>query len=145
MEGIVDEKLEGLEETIGEKNDSLKIFLEPLKWMFDSYMPTMDSLANAGVKIGNIQDNEALRRNNVIAAANEIRNILKHGLLDERKVIEFDAPEIAKDMLDRAISNYFQLTSNLTSEMQQFQDMHVQDNAFTRPCSEEHEESSALQ
>ena len=60
LENIIYEKLEGLEETIGEKNDSLKIFLEPLKWMFDSYMPTMDSLVNAGVKIGNIQDNEAL-------------------------------------------------------------------------------------
>ena len=141
LENIIYEKLEGLNENSGEKNDSLKKFMEPLKRIFDSYKPTMDSLADAAVKIGDILDGEAPSRRSVIGAANEIRNILKHGLLDERKVVEFDAPEVAKHMLDRAISNYFQLTANPTPAMQRFQDMHVQDNAHIRPCPEDDEES----
>lgn len=141
LENIVYEILEGLNEYSCEKYDSLKKFVEPLKWIFDSYKPTLDSLADAAVKIGDILDGEAPSRRSVIGAANEIRNILKHGLLDERKVVEFDAPEVAKHMLDRAISNYFQLTANPTPAMQRFQDMHVQDNAHIRPCPEDDEES----
>ena len=145
LEGIVDEKLEGLRKSSRESNDSLKMFLQSLKKIFDSYKPTMDSLVDAAVKYGEISGGEALSRRGVVGTANEIRNILKHGLLDERRVVEFDAPEEATDMLNRAIDNYYDLTGNLTPAMQQFQDMHVQDNPQIRPCSASDEESSATQ
>ena len=141
LECIVDEKLERLEESSRVRNDSLKMFLQSLKWIFDSYKPTIDSLADAAVEIGEILDGEAPSRRSVIGAANEIRNILKHGLLDERTVVEFDAPEVAKHMLDRAISNYCSLNGNPTPAMEKFQDMHVKDNAHIRRSSEDDRES----
>ncbi len=145
LKGVVDDKIKGLEEDSGEKDESLKKLLDPLKWMFDSYWPALDSLADGAVKIGEIFEGETPSRRDVIGIANEIRNILKHGLLDERKIVEFDALEVAKHILDRAISNYFQLTGNLTPEMERFQDMHVQDSPEIRLPSEEDEESSATQ
>ncbi len=145
LEDIVDEKLEGLRKSSRESNDSLKMFLQSLKKIFDSYKPTMDSLVDAAVKIGEILSGEALSRRGVVETANEIRNILKHGLLDERTVVEFDASGVAEHMLDRAISNYFKLTGNLTSAMEKFQNKHVQDNPQIRPCSASDEESSATQ
>lgn len=147
LEGIVNEKLEGLCENSNEKNDVLKNLLEKLRYIFNSHKPTLGSLTDAAVGLGNLLDGEAPSRRGVIGAANDIRNILKHGLLDETNIIEFDAPEEAKDMLDRAISNYFQLTSNLTPAMEKFckEDMHVQDSPEIRLRSEEDEDSSTTQ
>lgn len=145
LEGIVVEKLEGFQEDSDEKNDDLINLLEKFKYLFNSHKPTLGSLTDAAFEIGNLLDGEPPSRRGVVGAANDVRNILKHGLLDETNIVEFDAPEKAKDMLDRAISNFFQLTGNRTQAMEQFEDMHVQDNAHIRPCSEDGEESSIPQ
>ncbi len=41
---------------------------------------------------------------------NDVANFLKHGLFCGSTIMEFDAPEEAKDMLNRAIDNYHELT-----------------------------------
>ena len=65
--------------------------------------------------------------------ANDARNRLKHWSPGQPQSVEFDAAEEAKDMLDRAIDNYYELTSELTDSMDRFQDMHVYDNKQIRP------------
>ena len=145
MEGIINKELEVSSANSDEKNDGLKNLLENLRNVFNSHKPTLGSLTDAGVEIGNLLDGETPSRRGVIGAANNVKNILKHGLLGETNIVEFDAPEEAKDMLDRAISNYSQLTGNPTPEMERFQGMHVQDSPEIRLPSEEDEESSATQ
>lgn len=54
--------------------------------------------------------------------ANRARNALKHWEQGQPLVVEFDALEEAKDMLDRAISNYWALESKLSPSMIRFQD-----------------------
>ena len=61
--------------------------------------------------------------------ANEMRNSLKHWSQGEPKVIKFDARTEAKDMLNRAVNNYYNLTGELTPTMKKFQDENVTDNA----------------
>lgn len=148
MEGIVNEELlEVSSANSDEKKEGLKNLLENLRNIFNSHKPTLGSLTDAGVEIGNLLDGETPSRRGVIGAANNVKNILKHGLLDETNIVEFDAPEEAKGMLDRAISNYFQLTSNLTPAMERFcnEDMYVQDRPEVRLLSEDDEEFSATQ
>lgn len=145
LERVVDEELEVLNANSGEKNDDLHNLLENLKYIFNSHKPTLGSLTDAAFEVGNLLDGEAPSRRGVIGAANDVKNILKHGLLDETNIVEFNAPGEANAMLDRAISNYVQLTGNLTPAMGLFQDMRVEDNPQIRPCSEEDEESCASQ
>ncbi|MFC5500231.1 hypothetical protein ACFPOE_21995 [Caenimonas terrae] len=57
--------------------------------------------------------------------ANRARNALKHWSEGQPMVVEFDAEEEAKDMLERAISNYWSLYKNLTSAMLRFQREHL--------------------
>ena len=84
---------------------------------------------------------EDLAEKEISERANWVRNLLKHWSPGQPKVFEFDAPEEAKDMLTRAIDNYYELNGNLTPAMQRFQDMHVKDNAHIRPYPEDDEES----
>ena len=53
--------------------------------------------------------------------ANLARNALKHWKSGQMPVVEFDAVEEAKDMLERAISNYWALESKLSPAMLRFQ------------------------
>ena len=102
----------------------------------------LDSLKKSGVAIHEALFDEDLPEKEISDRANWVRNLLKHWSLGQPKVFEFDAPEEAKDMLNCAIDNYYELTGNLTSAMKRFQDTHVQDNPEIRPCSEEDWESS---
>ena len=105
----------------------------------------LDSLKKDVSSIYEMLFAKALDEKWTIKRANEARNVLKHWSPGEPKVVEFDAPEEAKDMLDRAIRNYYRLTGNHTSKMQQFLDMHIQDNAHIRPHSVKDEECDATQ
>ena len=91
---------------------------------------SLDSLKKASLAITKQLFGEAPTEKEVVARANDARNRLKHG--SPGKPIEFDAKEEAKDMLDRAIDNYYELTSELTDTMQRFQTMHVRDNKQPR-------------
>jgi hypothetical protein len=57
----------------------------------------------------------------VAERANHARNALKHWSEPQPLVVEFDALEEARDMLDRAISNYWALESKLSPAMERFQ------------------------
>ena len=105
----------------------------------------LDSLKKAGSAVHEALFDEDLAEKEISERANWVRNLLKHWSPGQPKDVEFDAPEEAKDILNRAIDNYYELNGNHTPAMDRFQDMHVIDNAYTRPCSEEDEESSALQ
>lgn len=53
--------------------------------------------------------------------ANHARNALKHWNTGQPIIVEFDVVEEARDMLDRAISNYWALDSDLSPAMEKFQ------------------------
>ena len=57
----------------------------------------------------------------VAERANHARNSLKHWNHGQPLVGEFDAVEEARDMIDRAISNYWDLEARLSPPMEQFQ------------------------
>ena len=57
--------------------------------------------------------------------ANYARNALKHWSEGQPMVVDFNAEEEAKDMLERAISNYWSLYKNLTDAMLRFQREHL--------------------
>ncbi|WP_263769629.1 hypothetical protein [Propionivibrio soli] len=63
---------------------------------------------------------EELSQNAVAERANWARNAIKHGI-GETPTVAFDAEEEAKDMLNRAIQNYWVLESWLTPAMEKFQ------------------------
>ena len=64
--------------------------------------------------------------------ANYPRNALKHWSPGEPEDKVFDAQKEAKDMLDRAIENYYRLTGQLTSAMEKFVAMRVKDDPQLR-------------
>lgn len=98
---------------------------------------TLDSIKKGGAAIHEALFETDIPEKEISDRANWARNLLKHWSPGQPKVFEFDAPEEAKDMLSRAIDNYFVLTGSLTRAMERFQDMHVQDNPQIRQCSEE--------
>ena len=75
---------------------------------------------------------EKLNDSETSELANAARNAMKHWSPDRPKVLEFDARGEAKDMLNRAIDNYYNLTGNLSSLMARFQEGTVTDNAHIR-------------
>ena len=101
----------------------------------------LDSLKKAGSAVHEALFDEDLAEKEISERVNWVRNLLKHWSSGQPKVVEFDAPEEAKDMLTRAIDNYDELNGNLTPAMQRFQDMHVKDNAHIRPCPKDDNES----
>lgn len=105
----------------------------------------LDSLKKGGVAIHKVLSDEDIAEKEFSDRANWVRNLFKHWSPGQPKVFEFDAPEEAKDMLNRAIDNYSELTGNPTPAMEKFQDMHVQDNPEIRPCSNEGEDSDFCQ
>ena len=131
LEETVDKELRESEAGPGEKND-LRNCLKTLKGIFDLHKHLLDSLTDAAIEFVRLCDGHEYTRRGVVRAANWVRNILKHGLPDGTKTVEFDAKETAKDMLDRAIENYYALTRNVTPAMERFQKMHVTNNAQIR-------------
>ena len=101
----------------------------------------LDSLKKGGTAIHKALFDEDLPEKEISDRTNWVRNLLKHWTPGQPKVFEFDAPEEAKDMLNRAIDNYFKLKGALTPAMKQFQDMHVKNNAHIRPCPKDEQES----
>lgn len=53
--------------------------------------------------------------------ANAARNSLKHWNVDDTEIVKFDLEDEARDMLNRAIDNYWALEQKLTPEMERFQ------------------------
>jgi hypothetical protein len=53
--------------------------------------------------------------------ANHARNSLKHWKAGEPEIVKYDLPEEARDMLNRAIDNYWNFKENLTPSMEKFQ------------------------
>ncbi len=75
---------------------------------------------------------QELQKKEIADRANEARNALKHWSSDKPEIVEFDAQDEAKDMLNRAIDNYYGLTGCLTSLMDRFQRETVSNNALVR-------------
>ena len=73
-----------------------------------------------------------LKDHEVSDRANKARNDLKHWSPGKAQVVELDAREEARDILQRAIDNYYKLTQTLTAAMQQFGSEVVTDNAQIR-------------
>ena len=90
----------------------------------------LDSLANAVLEIDKTQTRKC-----VVRRANYMRNRLKHWTEDETTVVECDAPEEAKDMLNRAIDNYYALTRDISPAMRRFQNECTRDEPRSRPSS----------
>ena len=100
------------------------------KLPFDSFS---DSVIDIRSQLSNPLEEEDPTEVAIRRRANWIRNTLKHWYPGQPQSVEFDVVEEAKDMLDRAINNYYALTSELTDAMQRFQDMYVRDNKQIRP------------
>ena len=92
----------------------------------------LESLRKGGAAIHKAHFDEDIPEKEISDRANRVRNFLKHWDPGKPKALEFDAPEEAKDMLDRAVDNYCGLTGSLTPAMQRFQGMHTQQNAHIR-------------
>ena len=99
----------------------------------DGHENSLDTRKKATRAISERLWGEAPTEKRVATRANGARNRLKHWSPGQPQSVEFDAVEEAKDMLDRAIDNYYELTSKLTDAMQRFQNMHVHDNKQIRP------------
>jgi hypothetical protein len=83
--------------------------------------PSIESIKRAVAEIFEQTTGRALDPKRVAHRANHARNSLKHWNDGDELVVEFDALEEARDMLDRAISNYWQLQSQLSPAMERFQ------------------------
>ena len=130
---ITKKHLKELEKASGETNDRRKDCLTDLKGIFDSSKSYLDSMIDDASEIEwTMFDVTVPTAKGLLREANWLKNMLKHGSFCDTKVVEFDAREWAKDMLRRAIDNYYSLTYNLTPAMRRFQEMHVQDNAVVR-------------
>ncbi len=71
---------------------------------------SLDSLTTAALEF-----DKTLAAKDIYQEANHIRNRTKHWEEGEATVVEFDAPQEAKDMLNRAIDNYYALTKGKRS------------------------------
>ena len=65
--------------------------------------------------------NETLAERQAIAHINRVRDWLKH--YSDGSDIEIDERSEAHDIIDRAVSNYWQLTSRETERMRRFREM----------------------
>ena len=64
---------------------------------------------------------EALEPKHIADRANAARNSLKHWDVGDTEIVKFDLETEARDMLNRAIDNYWTLEQKLTPEMERFQ------------------------
>ena len=92
---------------------------------------SLDSLRRACSELSLRLLGKAPDERKIVDTANRARNSLKHW--HPHGALTFDARDEANAMLDRAVDNYFGLTTDLTDAMRRFQDMHVGDNRQIRP------------
>jgi hypothetical protein len=64
---------------------------------------------------------EPIKPKQIAARANAARNSLKHWDVGDTEIVKFDLEIEARDMLNRAIDNYWMLEHKLTPEMERFQ------------------------
>lgn len=64
---------------------------------------------------------EAMAPGHVADRANKARNSLKHWDVGDPMIVKFDLPQEARDMLNRAIDNYWVLEQKLSPAMERFQ------------------------
>ena len=82
--------------------------------------PSVASLARAASQIHELVHNQALAPRHFVDRANRARNALKHLDTSAGRLVQMDAEEEARDMIDRALSNYWVLRSTVTPAMAQF-------------------------
>ena len=88
----------------------------------------LNSLVATTVDISKL-DGQEVTDKEIRDYANYARNRTKHFGVDME---DFDEREEAKDLLSRAINNYFSLTRDCTESMSKFDQMHVKNNAHIR-------------
>ena len=78
----------------------------------------LKSISSAIVEILRAADAPTLENKKLIEQLNDVRDWLKHYI--GGKDLEFDAKEAASALIDRAVSNYYQLTKDQSAEMIRF-------------------------
>lgn len=81
---------------------------------------SLDELKKAVAAVHRHLFNEELPESVVAERANHAKNAIKHGI-GGAPTVTFDAEEEARDMLNRAIDNYWVLEQWLTPAMEKFQ------------------------
>jgi hypothetical protein len=87
--------------------------------MFKGIKNSLDQLKKSVSDIHRHLFGEELPASVVADLANRARNVIKHGI-GEVPIVTFDAEEEARDLLNRAIDNYWTLEKWLTPAMEQF-------------------------
>jgi hypothetical protein len=82
---------------------------------------SLKSLITAVAEIQQKLFGEALEPKHIADRANAARNSLKHWDIGDTEIVVFDLEIEARDMLNRAIDNYWMLEHELTPEMERFQ------------------------
>ena len=82
---------------------------------------SLNSLIAAVTAIQQKLFGEALEPKQIADRANAARNSLKHWDVGDTEIVNFDLETEARDMLNRAIDNYWTLKQELTPEMERFQ------------------------
>jgi hypothetical protein len=84
-------------------------------------VPTALNLVQAGTQaMARALHGEAPSEKVVTAIANRARNAVKHMAADGPRTVFMDPREEAREMLDRAITNYFRVTADETELMGRF-------------------------
>ena len=137
LEDICIEKLPRSREDRRRQRSSDERFLNNLGEVLRRHQSFLDSFSASVLEVERLSPSPGEEKepteSDVRRRANWVRNRLKHWFPGQPNVFEFDAAEEAKDMLDRAIANYYALTSELTDAMRRFQDRHVHNNKQIRP------------
>jgi len=82
---------------------------------------SLKSLVAAVAEIQEKLFGEAVQPKHIADRANAARNSLKHWNTGDTEIVQFDLEVEARDMLNRAIDNYWMLKQKLTPEMERFQ------------------------
>ena len=82
---------------------------------------SLKSLITAVAEIQEKLFGEAVEPKQIADRANAARNSLKHWNIGDTEIVQFDLETEARDMLNRAIDNYWMLKQKLTPEMERFQ------------------------
>jgi hypothetical protein len=85
---------------------------------------SLASLVKAAVAIHELIFKEPIDQRVLADRANEARNSLKHLRTTSELTVSIDPEEEARDMINRAIENYWLLKSNLTEAMATFNRAH---------------------
>ena len=78
----------------------------------------LTSISSTITEILSANDVPTLTNRELIRQLNDVRDWLKH--YRDGKDLDFDAKEAALQLIDRAVSNYFQLTGGESNEMVRF-------------------------